>query len=221
MTTLISQGLRTWRRLRAKTMSSYLQTIAIDKQAVTLILLLQSGKPIDRSAITLKLYNTVLPITKDEVLLIVRRLNLPNDVREDMEQDAFIKLLDIVPKFDSSVCPVFTTFWRKSLGNHLLTRYKKYWRTTAPVIERTFDDTSTEDNLFLDDIRESYEEKLKDQQLPVYFGILRERVLCDKSSRTRQSDLADRFEVTQGYVSRIEQIIRKKLKHDFPGILDK
>lgn len=218
---MICQGIRNWRRKRQKTMSSYLNTINIDKQAVYLLLLLQNGNPPNPSALHLRLHTVLLPITKDEILLIVRRLNLPNDVREDMQQDAFIKLIELIPKFNYDVCPIFTSFWRKSLGNYLLTRYKKYWRSVAPALEQSFDETSVEDNIFIDDIRESYEEKLGDSQLPVYFGILRERVLCDKSSRTRQSELAIKYDVTQGYVSRIENLIRKKIKKDFPGILEK
>jgi hypothetical protein len=71
----------------------------------------------------LALYLLILPITRIQIFRIRTKLHLPSDVVYDMEQDAFLKLREVLPNFDQTRSQNFVAFWSKVLQRHLLTTY--------------------------------------------------------------------------------------------------
>lgn len=162
-----------------------------------------------------KIFDKLADITNQEVRRVLQKLGLSVSTVDDMKQDAFLKLRDLLPYYDIHRCPVFITFWRRCLGNHLLTLYyeqNREWELTADTQVEAVPD-STAEKFFVEELTAKYDREFAD--LPIFLVILQERVLATEDVKTTQASIAIRFNKTQGYISRLEKWLRETIKKDF------
>lgn len=199
-------------------MASLPSTIELNLLVVSDVLCWKSADDEQKSVIATRVFNRLKDITTQEVKKVISSLCLPKNDRtlvEDMLQDSFIKLLEILPKWDYFRCPVFITFWRRCVRNHLLTCYYTKNRENNGLEDNRIDCVGGEELDF---------QKMLIEEIVVYFSqyfqegsflmvILKERIFA--SAKKKQVDLAHQFQYSQCYVSRWENELAEMIRQEF------
>lgn len=179
-----------------------------------------------------ELYDLMLPTTEQEVDRVIGKLHLQeSNIRDDMLQDAFLKLRDLVQWYDEKRCPVFISFWRMSVKNHLLSSYHQAHRPSLIESDEILVDSKegkVDARVDAEALRQhylSYVQTWYDRWpkhamvVPMLVAIINHRIFIEPDEQVPQPVLASSYAVTQGYVAKWEVYmlakIREDMKHDF------
>lgn len=175
--------------------------------------------------ILVSIHDLLLPITRQEVMKVIRKCCLSRDLKDDMIQEAWLKLVEAVDyNYDRIRCPVFISFWRTSVYRHLLT---KFYTPTKDVAKELGDhdepcpQNDPSDSIYIEELRASYTEEIKNWTGiytavigPMCLALLNERILVDEEHQTPQDGIARRFSRSQGYVAKWEIWLSEKIREE-------
>lgn len=183
----------------------------------------------------LLIFNLVEGQTKQTIYRVIENAGLPRDLAEDMFQDSFLKLWDVLLMYDLAKSPIFTSFWTFALKNHLVKRYQRQWRhkDKPEAIEKT--NTAQLESLAqqkLHAAREFWKNELKSwrsengsvicwknrKNALLVEALIRFRILQLPDEQVQQKEIAEKLGVTSGFVSKWEEWLRQELKgwnHEF------
>ena len=196
----------------------YEATVALDAKVQILIIRYRDTR-VPRDIV--EAFDLLDPITSQEMTKVINRLFLSHDKRDDMLQDAFIKLKEVVEwgTWKPETNPTFVSFWRTVLRRHLLSANHSKTRPAALVddvaskVPGVLADINARDVLtrLIAGMEREFKRYAKDR--PLAEAVFRERILTTEP--IEQLELATRFGVTQGFISRWEIWMRQKIKADF------
>lgn len=171
-----------------------------------------------------QIHEVLLPITRQEVMKVIRKCCLSRDLRDDMVQEAWLKLQEAADyNYDRIRCPVFITFWRTSVYRHLLT---KFYTPTKDVAKELGDHDEPEpptdptDAIYIEELRKKYADEINGwggyyiNLIPMCLALLNERILIEEERQTPQDALARRFSRSQGYLSKWETWLALKVREE-------
>jgi hypothetical protein len=161
-----------------------------------------------------KLHEILLPTTRNVIYNLIAKLHLGRDVAEDMEQEAFIKLTEVMVNgsFDKVRSRRFASFWRRVLGNHLLTKY--YSKFTFPLIvePEVNDENFCDGRDAVDIIRRRMELQIstweKQEDRDVAYAIIDHRIFATNGQELSHLDLARMFKRSLFFIGRWEAWLR-------------
>lgn len=163
----------------------------------------------------LQIFNLLENVTMQEIISLLKKAGLQKDLIEDMRQDAYLKLRDACIYYNYARCPVFVTYWRQSLKNHLIKTYQQRWRHFSLEEERVCDTRVEVDTSLLDKIRETLLAEFAQWKDPRFTAlgirVLMDRVLKDQGDKVLQNELAKEFGVTQAQISNWEKWIKSRI----------
>lgn len=191
---------------------SYTRAIEVNDEVVCLVSDYQ-GKG-DHETL-LKIFNLLDGVTMQEIISLLKKAGLQKDLIEDMRQDAYLKLRDACIYYNYARCPVFITFWRSSLKNHLIKLYQKRWRHFSLEEERVCDTRVEIDTKPIEDLRDRLIAEFSTWKDPRFTAlatrILNDRILKDRNDKTPQRLIAEEFEITQAQISNWEKWIKSRI----------
>lgn len=138
-----------------------------------------------------------------------------------MIQDSYIRLHWAIESYEPSRSPVFISYWRKVLRNHLLSKYHtshlKLELSEEPAVE---DVRTIAAKVAISEIKERFEKKFaswKEVRTAVFCSeILNKRILATEDVLVSQTALAKQFGYTQAFVSKWEVWLIQKILEEFP-----
>lgn len=164
----------------------------------------------------INLYNLLLPESRYEIRKVLCKLNLPYDYVYDMEQDSFLKLVDIINKFEVSRSCHFIAFWQKVLFNYLISKYSKRRPlqpipTNIPCKDIIDHDTELAD-LIETKFQDLIEHWVNESDREIALVIFHTRFL-PKHDELSQIEVAQLLHLSQSHVHRWETYILQQLRH--------
>lgn len=180
--------------------------------------------------------HTLLEATSKQIIFsVLGKAGLSYDLADDMLQDAYIRLRDAVICYQWDKCPVFVTYWRTTLRNHLITNYSNQWRCRlfSECKEDKGDETELEflenshtpnhiASLALKELEEKITVRINSWEDEKYkalsLAILKERILQPEENRTLQKELATRFGIQPALVSHWESWLRDTITSEYLSI---
>jgi DNA-directed RNA polymerase specialized sigma24 family protein len=179
------------------------------------------------------MHELLLPVTKQTAYSVVRSAGLSEDLVDDMTQDAYLRLPDAAISYNWERTPVFVSYWRTTLRNHLISKYSKQWRLSQipdeldhsylddPVDKVIWDERSAFHRAHIERIRSLFLARIErfegsnEKYKPLARAVLVERILCLPEEQTLQRHLAVRFGVHPIIVSNWENWMRKIILSEY------
>lgn len=160
-------------------------------------------------------------VTKQIIDKLVSQTGQCGPTRDDMKQEAFLKLLECMQTFRERKCPVFISFWRRALRNHLLSKFKKHKAELVPepgeFVDHRPDNPSARAQV--SEIREVLYQWLSSWKNKKHIVLARDiidhRILCLEEDRDLHSEIAVRNSISSGFVSQWEAWLRKLILQTF------
>lgn len=175
---------------------------------------------LDASILTM-IWEQIATITAQEASNVCTALGLSYDQAQDMKQEAFIKLRDVLPYYDPDRCPAFTAWWRRVIRNHLLTSYGKRDRFSEL---QEYSHPSYEPNLLktleIAELRDRYNRQVEawnssGVSKPLALAILNRIIFCLEDAKVTQAEIHKDFpSIGLTYISRMETYLLKMIRDD-------
>jgi len=168
------------------------------------------------------MHELLVPTSRSVINRIIREANLALDLEPDMLQDAYLRLADAVSCYDWYKTPVFITYWRVTLRNHLIDLYRKQWRLRQ--LPEDYDTKAPEDHdgssFMLTELEHEIREVIatatanwkSQKHLALAETILKERILKPKDEQTTHKVIAAKFQFHPGAISQWEVWMRDLIK---------
>jgi DNA-directed RNA polymerase specialized sigma24 family protein len=181
------------------------------------LLLVKAYNEFSDSSKLLDIYRFLLPVTRSVIFRVLEKLHLSYDLKEDMEQDAFIKLVLAIRWFDPNRSPNLRAYWKTSLYNHLISKY--YSNHHKIPLDVEFIHVSHEpvcEREILGMLKEALRWDIirwrKAEDRIIAFALLRYRLFAMPDEEKSQFELASMLNLSQGYLSHWEDWLRHRLK---------
>lgn len=191
-------------------MNSYLETIEINKRVVELI---EEGE-------YLHAFSLLTNVTDQIISGVLSKAGLPCDLKPDMQQEAYIKFIEAVTyNFKPETCPVFITFWRVSLKNHLVALYSKQWRHKSIPEEYDVPRISAPNGILVQEIKDKLTERVNqwkgtphEKCIALVLDVLEHRIFCLPDDTEEQNIIAKRHGKGTTVVHNWEDWLREEIR---------
>jgi RNA polymerase sigma factor (sigma-70 family) len=162
-----------------------------------------------------ELHDLLLPESRFEIRKVLSKLHLPSDLLVDMEQDSFLKLMDVIHKFQIERSDKFISFWQRVLFNFLISKYSRRNHVQqitidVPCREQHFCDEELA-HLIKDKFLKLVENWKSPNDREIALMIFNQRFMAVKDELS-QVEVAELLNLSQSHIHRWEAFILSKLK---------
>ena len=195
---------------------SYEETVKVNEKVVDLILEFQDE---EKEEYVYQIFALLLDVTRQEISNLLRSSGLPKDLAGDMLNDIYVWMRWPIREYDYERNPVFISFWRRVVRNHLISAYKKQWRYhVIPDSQPPQCYIPSDVGLALEEFKTSFEDMIKDWpdwEKEIATAIFNSRIFVLPENATAQRALALKLKYSQSYVSHWEIWLRKEIQKRF------
>lgn len=169
------------------------------------------------------IHKLIEPTSKQVIDSVIAKAGLSTDLASDMLQDSYLRLPYAVLAFDHERVPVFITYWRRTLHNHLVQNYGKFWRhRDVPDSSDKLLHENPEAKLILEEIKakliieiSGWKEEKDQKGKAIALRLIEGRVFQLKEDQVSQKDLALELGIAGAILSAWELWLRKKIREEY------